>query len=310
MTASPTSAAVASPPRRRRRRPNSSGWWPLLFIGPMGLGLLVFYLWPIVRTVINSFQDVGAFGSTEWNGVANYQRLFTDDDIPRAFVNTIGYSLVVMLGIPIAVVVSSLINRPGLRLRRLYQVAFFMPYLAMPVAIALTWRIMFNSNFGLINYFLSKVGVTGPVWLAEYPASMLAVSLMGLWSSMGFAVLILTAGLRAIPEVMYEAAAIDGASPWQQFRHVTVPMLTPSIFLLTVMTAISSFQLFDQLYTLMGNRNPALQESKSLVYLFYEAGFIDNARGYASALAMLILVVILAITLVQFRLQRKWVHYE
>lgn len=309
MSKGATSAGVATGQSRRRRRPDSTGLWPLLFIGPMGLGLLVFYLWPIAKTIMNSFQKVSAFGATEWIGTKNYEQLFADADIPRAFLNTLGYTVVVMLGIPLAVLVASLINRPGLRLKHFYQVAFFMPYLAMPVAIALTWRIMFNSNFGLINYALGLVGIDGPTWLAEYPASLFAVSLMGLWASFGFAILILTAGLRAIPREMYEAASVDGASLWSQFRHVTVPMLTPSIFLLVVMTAISSFQLFDQLYALMGNRNPALQESKSLVYLFYEAGFIRNQRGYASALAMLILLVILAITALQFRLQKRWVHY-
>lgn len=275
----------------------------------MGLGLLVFYIWPIVKTVVNSFQKVGAFGSTEWIGLTNWERIIGDVEIPRAFLNTLVFTGVVLLGIPIAVIIASLMNRPGLAWSKFYRVMFFMPYLAMPVAVTLVWRIMFNSNYGLINYALGRIGIDGPVWLASYPASLFAVSLLGLWSSFGFAIIILSAGLRAIPGELYEAAQIDGANQWRQFTHVTLPLLTPSIFLLTVMTAISSFQLFDQLYAMMDNGNPALQKSKSLVYLFYEAGFIRNQRGYASALALVIFAVIALITFLQFRAQKKWVHY-
>ncbi|MDO5662568.1 MAG: sugar ABC transporter permease [Brachybacterium sp.] len=275
----------------------------------MGLGLLIFYIWPIVRTVMNSFQRVSAFGATEWTGLDNYSRVLSDTEIPRAFGNTLLYTVVVMCGIPIAVLVASLINRPGLRFSRFYRVMFFMPYLAMPVAITLTWRIMFNSNHGMINYLLSLVGIEGPVWLASYPASMFAVSLLGLWASFGFAIVILTAGLRSIPHELYEASSLDGAGPVRQFFSITVPLLTPSIFLLSVMTAIGSFQLFDQLYAMMDKGNPALQRSKSLVYLFYEAAFVQNQRGYASVLALLILVVIALVTFAQFRLQKRWVNY-
>lgn len=275
----------------------------------MGLGLLVFYIWPIVKTVVSSFQKVGAFGSTEWIGLTNWERIIGDVEIPRAFLNTLVFTGVVLLGIPIAVIIASLMNRPGLAWSKFYRVMFFMPYLAMPVAVTLVWRIMFNSSYGLINYALGGIGIDGPVWLASYPASLFAVSLLGLWSSFGFAIIILSAGLRAIPGELYEAAQIDGANQWRQFTHVTLPLLTPSIFLLTVMTAISSFQLFDQLYAMMDNGNPALQKSKSLVYLFYEAGFIRNQRGYASALALVIFAVIALITFLQFRAQKKWVHY-
>lgn len=310
-SAGPARAGARSAPLRpsRRRRLTGSGWWPLLFVGPMGLGLLIFYVWPIIRTVMNSFQEVSAFGNTEWAGLENYTRVLTDVEIPRAFGNTLLYTGVVLMGIPIAVLVASLINRPGMRLSRFYRVMFFMPYLAMPVAITLTWRIMFNSNYGMINYLLGLVGIEGPVWLASYPQSMFAVSMLGLWSSFGFAIIILTAGLKAIPAELYEASALDGAGSLRQFFSITVPLLTPSIFLLTVMTAIGSFQLFDQLYAMMDKGNPALQKSKSLVYLFYEAAFVQNQRGYASVLALLILLVIALITFVQFRLQKKWVNY-
>ena len=196
-----------------------------------------------------------------------------------------------------------------MRLSRFYRVMFFMPYLAMPVAITLTWRIMFNSNHGMINYLLGLVGIQGPVWLASYPQSMFAVSMLGLWSSFGFAIIILTAGLKAIPAELYEASSLDGAGSLRQFFSITVPLLTPSIFLLTVMTAIGSFQLFDQLYAMMDKGNPALQKSKSLVYLFYEAAFVQNQRGYAAVLALLILLVIALITFLQFRLQKRWVNY-
>lgn len=209
-----TSSHMATAGRRRpRRRLGGSGWWPLLFVGPMGLGILVFYLWPIVKTFMNSFQRVSAFGSTQWIGAENYAQLATDPEIPRAFLNTFVYTLVVLCGIPLAVVFAALINRPKLRFSKFYRVMFFMPYLAMPVAITLTWRIMFNSSHGIINHILSLVGIDGPVWLASYPASLFAVSLLGVWASFGFAIIILSAGLKGIPAELYEAASMTVRGP-------------------------------------------------------------------------------------------------
>ncbi|GHF40371.1 ABC-type sugar transport system permease subunit [Amycolatopsis bartoniae] len=136
-----------------------------------------------------------------------------------------------------------------------------------------------------------------------------AVSVVGLWSTLGFSMIVLGAGLKNIPPELYEAAELDGAGRFRQFRSVTLPLLAPSLFFVTVVTTIASFQLFDLLYALLSNRNPVLRKTMSLVYYFYQAGFMNNDKGFAAAIAMVIFVLIGLVTLVQFRFQRRWVNH-
>jgi multiple sugar transport system permease protein len=302
-----TAAPDAAPARRRR---GADGWWPLLFLGPLMIGVIVFYFWPILATVINSFSTFGPFGGRTFNGLANYAELLGDSFIPRAILNTLIYTLVVLCGVPIAVCIASLLNQKGLRFSRFYQVLFFLPAVSMPVAVSLVWRMIFNKEFGLVNWALSLVGIDGPYWVTAPWWSLLAVSIVGLWASLPLAIIILGAGLRGIPAELYEAAQLDGASTIRQFFSVTVPLLTPSIFFLSIITAINGFQLFDLLFAMMGQANPAMADTQSLVYLFYSEAFRQNNQGYASVIALLILAIIGVFTLLQFRLQRRWVHYE
>lgn len=298
---------MSSDGTRRMRRDDGWAW---LFIGPLMAGVVVFYFWPILSTFYNSFTEFGTFGGTEWTGLDNYRTLLADAQVPRAILNTLIYTAVVMLGIPLSVYLASLLNRPGLRFAWFYRVMFFMPIVAMPAAIAMVWRMIYNSDFGLLNYLLSLVGIDGPYWIATPGWALAAVSVVGLWSSLGFSIIILSGGLRGIPPELYEAASLDGAASMRQFFSITVPLLTPSIFFLTIITAINGFQLFDLLYALMGPTNPAMGRTQSLVFLFYEQAFGQNDKGYASAIAMLILLIIGVITVIQFRLQKRWVNYD
>lgn len=283
----------------------------VLFVLPLLVGVTVFYLYPILRNFYASFTRPNVFGtSASFVGLENYNRLLHDSAFANATVNTLVYTGVLMLGIPVAVVFASLISRPGLRMAKVYRVAFFMPYIAMPTAIALVWRLMFNGDFGIINQSLMALGVSQPPYWTSTPGfAIVAVSIVGMWSSIGFNMIILSAGLQAIPTELYEAASIDGASHWRQFRSITVPLLTPSIFFLTVMQAINGFQVFDLLFAMMGANNPAMPQTRTFVYLFYNEAFLVNHKGYAAAIAMAILVLVGVLTAVQFRLQRKWVQY-
>ena len=294
-------------PRRARSR---DGAWPLVFLAPLMIGVAVFYFWPILATFLNSFSSFGPFGGRSFAGLDNYRALLTDSFIPRAVLNTAVYTAIVLLGIPIAVGIAALMNQKGLRLSRFYQVLFFLPAVSMPVAVALVWRMIFNKEFGIVNWALSLVGIDGPYWTTAPWWALLAVSIVGLWSSLPLAIIILSAGLQAIPAELYEAAQLDGAGTMRQFIAVTVPLLTPSIFFLTIITAINGFQLFDLLFAMMGDANPAMADTQSLVYLFYSEAFRQNDQGYASVIALLILLIIGVFTLLQFRMQRKWVHYE
>ena len=286
------------------------GLWPWLFVIPLLAGIALFYLWPILQTFYYSFTEWGVFGGSTWTGVDNYIRLVSDPDLYSALGNTLLYTGIVLLGIPLAVWLASLLNTPGLRFASFYRVLFFLPYIAMPTAIAMVWRIIFNGDFGILNYLLSLVGIDGPYWVSTPGIAIVAVAVVGLWSSLGFSMIVLGAGLTNISPEYYEAAELDGASPWRQFTSITVPLLTPSIFFVTIITVISSFQLFDLLYAILGSQNPILPKSLSLVYLFYQAGFVTNEKGYAAAIAMVIFVLIGFVTLLQFRFQKKWVSVD
>ena len=305
-TRRPARARSSEPGQARRRR--TDGAWPWLFAGPLLIGIGVFYIWPIIQTFWFSFTTWGVFGGATFSGLANYAALFVDPKLYLSLLNTLIYTLIVLLGIPLAVWLASLLNTPGLRFAQLYRVLFFLPYVAMPAAIALVWRIIFNGDFGILNWALSLVGIDGPYWIATPGFALLAVSIVGLWSSLGFSMIILGAGLKDIPPELYEAARVDGASRWRQFRSLTVPLLMPSIFFVLIITTIGSFQLFDLLYAMLGSSNPVLPKTMSLVYFFYSTGFVQNDKGLSAAIAMVIFVLIGLVTLVQFRVQKRWVQ--
>jgi multiple sugar transport system permease protein len=294
--------------RSARRPRRTDGFWPWLFVLPLLVGVGTFYIWPIIQTFWYSFTTWGVFGGATFSGVANYVRLVSDPQLYQSLLNTVIYTVIVLLGIPVAVWLASLLNMPGLRFAQFYRVLFFLPYVAMPAAIALVWRIMFNGDYGIVNWFLGRFGIDGPYWISTPGFALVAVSLVGLWSSLGFSMIILGAGLKDIPPELYEAAELDGASRWRQFRSVTVPLLSPSIFFVVIVTTISSFQLFDLLYAILGSTNPVIPKTMSLVFYFYSAGFIDNDKGFAAAIAMVIFLLIGIVTLVQFRVQKKWVQ--
>lgn len=303
---------VASTARTRARRsPTSSGFWPVLFVGPLLLGVLVFYYYPIFKNLWLSFTKSNAFGGNlTFVGLENYQSLLARPDLMSAIGNTLLYTAVVLLAIPISVVIASLIELPGLKFANLYRVLFFMPYLAMPTAITQVWKIVFNGNFGVLNQTAKALGIQDPpYWLSTPGFAIAAVAIFGLWSSIGFNVIILSAGLKGIPRELYEAASIDGASSVRQFASITVPLLTPSIFFLTIMQTIGGFQLFDALFAMIGSSNPAMVHSRSLVFLFYNEAFINNDKGAGAAVAMVILLFVAVVTLIQFIGQKRWVNY-
>ncbi|WP_372966849.1 carbohydrate ABC transporter permease [Microbacterium sp.] len=296
--------------RRRRRTPGASPWWALVFIGPTALGIAVFYLWPTVRTLIISFTRSGPFGGAEWVGIENYARLFQDPELIGALRNTAIYTVIALIGIPLAVGIAALLNTTGLRGRSAYRTLYFIPVVTMPAAIALVWRMIYNGDYGVLNAALGTVGIDGRSWLTDPNTALVAIAVVGIWAGLGTNIVIFLAGLQGIPDTIMEAADLDGAGPVRKFFSITIPLLSPSIFFVSVISVIGALQVFDLIYMMLGRSNPAMPNTRTVVYLFYEAGFLDNDRGYAAAVAFLLLVIILLLTVVQFRLQKKWVHYE
>jgi multiple sugar transport system permease protein len=298
--------AVARP----RRRPRRDWLWGYGLIAPMALGLAVFYLWPIVQTVYLSFTESGVFGGQTWVGLDNFAALIGDEEMLGALRNTLLYAVLVLIGVPLSIVIAALLNVPGLRGLGFYRTLYFLPVVTMPAAVGLTWRYLYNGDFGLINYLLGQVGIDGPYWVSDPDFAIYAVAVVGIWSSLGYNAVLFLAGLQGIPKHYYEAAAIDGAGRLRQFFRVTLPLLTPTTFFVMVITLINALQVFDLVYLMIDTKSPALEGSRTIVYLFYEQGFVQNSRGYAAAIAVVLLALIFVLTAIQFRLQRRWVHYE
>jgi multiple sugar transport system permease protein len=319
LSSSQVAAAAATSPQvpaggrgtvGRRRLLSREAFWGYLMIAPIAVGLSIFYLYPIVRTFYFSFTEWGAFGGYTWTGLDNYSELIADEAVRGALLNTLLYSFLVLLGIPLSIALAALLNVKGMRGVGVYRVLYFLPVITMPMAVAIVWRWIYNGDFGILNFLLSKIGITGTSWLTNPDTALVSIAVVGVWMTIGYNMVILLAGLQGIPPHYYEAAAIDGAGPFRKFFSITVPLLSPSIFFVTVLTLIHALQVFDLVFAMIAPTNPALPRAQSVVYLFYREAFVANDRGYAAAIVMALLVVILVITLIQFRLQRRWVHSE
>lgn len=183
----------------------------------------------------------------------------------------------------------------------------------MAAAVGMVWRQLLNSQYGIVNQFLGLFGIKGPTWLTDPNFMMLGVIIVGVWSSAGYNMIILLAGLKNISKSYYEAAEIDGAGSFQKFKSVTVPLLSPVLFFVSITSIMNGFKMFDLIYTLAGSGATAemfMQYYRTMVYGIYEKGFLYHRLGEASAESMFLLVIILVLTLIQFKLQDKWVHYE
>ncbi|WP_306203956.1 carbohydrate ABC transporter permease [Actinoplanes sp. RD1] len=297
-------------PRRHRV---TEALWGYAFIAPTALGLGLFYLWPVLQTAYFSFTEWGAFGGHTFSGLTNYERLVHDPEMGRALVNTFAYTLLGLLSIPLAIVFAALLNRK-MRGVSVYRTFFFLPVVTMPVAVAMVWRWLYNGDYGLINYVLSLAGVDGPNWVADPDTALYALVVVGVWSSVGYNLIIFLAGMQAIPADYYEAASLDGAGAFRQFFRITLPLLSPTAFFVSVVSVIGSLQLFDLVYVIGGSgaaarANPAFPRLQTVVQLFYDRAFVTNDRGYGAAIVMVLLLIIVVLTAIQFRLQKRWVHY-
>lgn len=284
-------------------------FWGLILIAPTLIGLIVLNIKPAVDTLILSFQKSGGFGKTEWAGLANYQRLFADKEVLQAIWNTLLYTLVAVPFIVILSMLAAVLMNQKIKGISVYRTLYFLPVVATPAAVAMIWRWLFNGDYGIINYLLSKVGIAGPNWLTNPNTAILAIAIVGIWSTVGYNMILLLSGLQEIPRDYYESAEIDGAGPIRQFFTITLPLVTPTLFFVMVTTIINSLQVFDLIFMMIDKTNAALPKTQSLVYLFYKQSFIMNDKGYGSAIVMVLLMIIMVITVIQVKAQKKWVNY-
>jgi multiple sugar transport system permease protein len=311
MTQLATESAVHEAPPAPARRPRRQHHSAYLFIAPVGVGLGILYLYPAVSTFVLSFAEWGPFGGHTFTGLANYLNVFRIDTFWTALGNTLLYMLIGLLTLPIAILFAVLLNREGLRGVGVYRTLYFIPFITLPVASGMVWKWLYNGDFGLVNQFLSVFGIPGTYWLSNPATALFAIGVVQVWSQVGYYLIIFIAGIKAIPKEYAEAAEIDGASAFQRFWRITLPLLSPSIFFCTVINVIATLQIFDLVYVMsrVAVVNPAFGASQSIVSLFYEKAFVEADKGTATALAFLLMLLIAALTFVQFRLQRRWVNY-
>lgn len=281
--------------------------WGWLFILPTMIGLIILNIIPIFQTIYQSFFKTGDFGKGNiFIGADNYIKMFGDAEVWQAVINTFKYALIeVPFSIVIALVLAVLLNRK-IKGRAAYRTIFFLPMVAAPAAIAMVWRWLFNSEFGLLNHvFGTKIN-----WISDQKIAVFAIGIIGVWSIIGYNMVLFISGLQEIPGDYYEAASIDGATGVKQFFKITIPLLSPTIFFVTITRVIGGLQVFDLIYMVMDKDNPALYKTQSLVYLFYQNSFVENNKGYGSTIVVLLLAIIMLITVFQMIAQKKWVHYN
>jgi multiple sugar transport system permease protein len=277
------------------------------FLGPSLVALLAFSIGPMVGTVWVSLQEWNLIRDAQFVGFDNYRELWGDDDFRRALTNTlyylVGYLPLVMVGgLGLALLVNSKLKGVAL-----FRAMYFLPVVTSWVVVALLWKWLLNPSDGLVNWSLGLVGIDGPGWWTSRTWAMPSVILASAWKDLGFVMIILLAGLQSIDETLYEAARIDGAGAWQRLRSITIPMLTPSIFFVTVISLINGFQVFDQVWV-MTEGGPA-GSSTVVVEQIVKNTFSFGRAGYASAMSVVLFVIILVVTAIQMRMQKRWVFY-
>lgn len=280
-----------------------------IFIAPWVVGFIVFLVGPLLASVYFSFTDYQLVLAPKWLGLDNYLKLFRDKLFYTSLRVTAIYTLFsVPVGIVLSLVVAMLLNQK-VKLLGIYRTLYYMPSLVPAVASAMLWVWLLNPEFGLINTLLQQLfGIEGPPWLGNTKWALPSIIIMSLWSSVGGPMLIYLAGLQGIPTEYYEAAKIDGAGPWQSFRYITIPQMTPVIFYNLVSGIIASFQVFSAGYLMTGG-GPGHSTLFYVLYLYNNA-FRWFKMGYASALAWVLFLIIMLLTVAMIRSSSAWVYYS
>lgn len=294
--------------KRQLKRNNSKRKTAYLFLLPNFIGFLMFTLIPVLAALFLCFVRWDSANPMCFVGIKNFMRLFHDQTFKISLWNTIYYTVVsVPLTMGISLILAILLDKI-VRGVKLLRTIYFFPYITSMVAVAIVWNMLYNPSLGPINGFLRELGIANPPgWTASSDWAMMAIILMSVWKQLGYYMVIYLAGLQGIPKHLYEAATIDGANAWQRFRYITIPMLTPTTFFVSIMLIIGSFKVFTQVMVMTGG-GPG-RASNVLVVHIYNQAFLYNRFGYASAIAMVLFLIVITITILQFKKEEKWVNY-
>jgi len=280
-----------------------------LFLLPNLIGFLIFTAIPVGAAFVLAFYDYDLLLGASWAGLENFREMFTTDEVFRAALfNTVYFTAVsVPLSVVLGLATAMLVNQ-ALRGIVIFRSIFLLPYVTVTVALSLVWKWIYLPDIGLINSVLGVFGIAGPPWLTSGTWAMPALILMSVWKGFGYNMVIFLAGLQSIPDHLYDAAKVDGATAWRRFLNVTLPLLSPTTFFVVVISVISSFQVFDQAL-IMTNGGPGTATTTLVLYI-YQKGFQSFDMGYAAAVALVLFAAIFVFTVIQFMFQRRWVTYD
>jgi multiple sugar transport system permease protein len=291
-----------------RRYKYQQWFWGYLFVLPVMAGFFLFMIYPMISGITLSLYKWPGIGPKKWVGVGNYFKMFHDVHFLRAVWNTTYYTLgILILGVPLALFWAILLNQKFLRGRNFFRLIYFLPTVTMMAAVSMVWKWLLSPNYGLVNYFLGLVGLPKVNWLLDPKWAMPGLILMSIWKGTGFNMVIFLAGLQGIPKTYYEAAEIDGATAWHKFRYITLPLLSPTTFFVVITTMINSFQIFQQAYIL--TEGGPREATTTIVFYIYKNAFEWFKMGYSCAQSVFLLLILILATLIQWRIQRRWVHY-
>ncbi len=297
---------MSAPNARALGRDSRVGWW---FVAPALLVLGVCFALPVLAALGLSFTDFDLYavadpGAARVVGLRNYARLLSDPLFHTALANTVYFAAVgAPLTVATALGAALLVNARLVRWKAFWRTVFFTPFVTTLVAVAIVWRSLYHPRYGLLNYVLGAFGVPAVDWLGDPRWAMPAIILLAVWKNFGYTMLVFIAGLQAIPAELYEAAALDGATTWQRFRHVTLPGLAPTTLFVGVVTMIGYFQLFAEPYVMTGGG--PLRSTTSVVLLMYEEAFRWWRMGNAAAIAFVLFALVVAFAVMRGVLQRR-----
>lgn len=310
----PGRAAEVDPRRAKRsrrtkaeRREERAGF---LFASPWLIGTLLFLIGPIVASMLLSFTNWNLISPAKWVGFENYRDMVADRNFRQSIKVTLIYAVLAVPLYQVAGIALAMLLNLRLRGMHLFRTILFLPAVLSGVAVAVLWAQMLNPDLGIVNQFLRAIGIDDPPrWLQSADWAVPAVVLMGLWG-VGSGAIIYLAGLQNIPPALYQAARIDGARTWQTFRHITLPLLTPTLLFTLLIGVIGAFQVFDVAYILGGSRGGSRGALLFYVLNMWNEGFRNGRFGYASALAWVLVVVAAVVIVLIFRTSSRWVYYE
>jgi len=281
-----------------------------LFMAPLLVGILFLYLIPLFKTISLSFSQSMGFERYAWVGLKNYATLFKDQEFWQSVKNTFLYTLIVVpIGVLLALILAVFLNE-NIKGKGIFRTLYFLPMMVSPAAVSLLWMWIYNNDFGILNNVLQAIGLQGVNWLTNSKIIIPAISLVIIWNELGYNTIIILAGLQSIPKTYYEVAELDGVPFTKRLFKITTPLLSPTLFFVVTTRIIFTLKQFEIVYIMIDEFNPIKAAGQTMLMKYYTHGFEMQQKGYSSAIAIIILLIILIVTAINFLFEKKLVHYN